>query len=252
MLHQEHENYFNMRGAYEASRRPAARDIALGGAPQRGASGALRYRPPTRQEKVFHTFDEVLDAATQGKVKLKDDFSPYGQLVSHLNRVSGNVALDDFIGQLAKTDAAREIVYQRPNAAPGKQAVFTGEMGLVAAKADAMKSARRLAAKRATDEIARQFGIQPWEVQQITRAPVRRRRQPGRPSLRAPESWEGAARPEARRAERAAPDRGPCRRVGEDAGQPGDRPGRARGRRRRDRRALGESGGSSRSTATPR
>lgn len=166
MLHQEHENYFNMRGAYELPE--TARDIALGGAPQSGASGALRYRPPTRQEKVFHTFDEVLDAVAQGKVKLKDDFSPYGQLVSHLNRVSGNVALDDFIGQLAKTDAAREIVYQRPNAAPGKQAVFTGEMGLVAAKADAMKSARRLAAKRATDEIARQFGIQPWEVQQIT------------------------------------------------------------------------------------
>jgi hypothetical protein len=155
MLHQEHENYFNMRGAYE--RPQTARDVAMGGAPRVGASGEMRYGAPTMKEKVYHTYDEVLDAVAKGKARLKADFSPHQQLVSHLNRVSGNVALDDFIKNLATTSAAHEIAFA------GK----TGAEALQAARDTAMKRARIAAAARAARKIGSQFGLSPQDVQAI-------------------------------------------------------------------------------------
>ncbi len=152
MLSSEHDNYFNMRGAYEVPE--TAREIAMGGAPQAGATGRMRWRAPTSHEKVFDSFDEVLAAVAKGAVKLKPDFNPYTQLVAHLNRVSMNVALDDFIRNLATTDAAQEVRFGGA----------TGEQALVAARAATKKAATRFAAQRAAQDVARQFGLSPQDV----------------------------------------------------------------------------------------
>src|SRR5581483_4234717 len=125
-----------------------------------GATG-IRYRALNTNEKVFRSPDEVLaaDAALGGGL-LSKAFDPADEFLAHLNRVSGNIALDNFVKELTKI----------PNAATpvtvfGLQGKPAMEQGLRVAQ----REARAEAGGRAVTDIARRFRIPEVEVRSLLR-----------------------------------------------------------------------------------
>jgi hypothetical protein len=154
------ENYFNMKGAYEVPERDT-RDLA---ASARGTqvSGRAKWRRPNDYAKVFQNYDEVLNAVNSGAIKFAADYSPFKQMVDHLNRVTGNVAIDQGLENLGKTEAAKEVSFQGMN---GK--TYTGQTALDLGRYLTNKKANRYAAYLAVNDIARKFGISLPDAQRI-------------------------------------------------------------------------------------
>lgn len=154
------ENYFNMKNAYDLPE--TALSIVSGGKkPTRLSSALAGWRPSTDYKKTYPTFGAVLDAQAKGEIKLKSDFSPFGQLVAHLNRVSGNVAVDNLFKDLAETQAAAETAYTtKADSIMGPAGThLVGKPALDIAKVEAARAARLMAARKAMMEVAQRYGI---------------------------------------------------------------------------------------------
>jgi len=139
-------DYFPMKGAYEVPKN--AREIARGAGSGTAMGGRPTFRGIGTGHKVFNTFDDALDAVARGDAKFAPDFDGgYSQLIRHLNRVSGNTALDGLLQRLAETPAGAELT------AGGK----TGAGALGAIKAAATRKARGVAIDKATADILQKF-----------------------------------------------------------------------------------------------
>lgn len=145
-----------------------------------GAAG-LRFRGPNLNEKVFRSPDEILQANERmGGSLLANGADPANEFLAHLNKVSGNIALDEFIRRLVQEapQAAQEVTgaklgFHIPGGTVTKNGisrnVSSGEATLAKGLQIAERNARSAASSKAIQEVAQRFGMQPQDVARIAR-----------------------------------------------------------------------------------
>ena len=180
------EGYFHMRPKVDYNQEAFGRPNPPEWLPRpSGRMARLQWKPTSTESKKFRSPTDILDAnewyANKGKQLITDGFDPANNLLAHLNRVSGNVALDELIKTLAAKapEAAQELRQPFEEGVIGSTEVTkAGNTRTVPAgyairsfiERDANRRATARAVYLAAREIAQRYSLTPEQTRQLIRS----------------------------------------------------------------------------------